>query len=57
MIVTFSIPTDPSMLGEWLRDPVLSYRIIIALNMVPLCRNRVPVVYWRGKRPDWSARR
>jgi hypothetical protein len=34
-LIRLSIPADPSVPGEWLKDPVLSYRIVIALNMVP----------------------
>jgi hypothetical protein len=35
LLIRISVPTDPTAPGEWIRDPVLSYRIIIALNMVP----------------------
>jgi len=35
LLIRFSVPADPSVPGEWLKDPVLHYRIIIALNMIP----------------------
>jgi hypothetical protein len=34
-LIKLSVPDDPAVPGEWLKDPVLSYRIIIALNIIP----------------------
>jgi hypothetical protein len=34
-LIKLSVPADPAVPGEWLQDPVLSYRIIIALNIIP----------------------
>jgi hypothetical protein len=35
MLIRLSVPVDPAVPGDWLKDPALSSRIIIALNMVP----------------------
>ncbi len=34
-IIRLSLPADPSDPGEWIANPDLAYRILIALNMVP----------------------
>jgi hypothetical protein len=34
-IIRLSLPADPSNPEEWVANPVLAYRILIALNMVP----------------------
>jgi hypothetical protein len=35
IIIRLSIPSDPNEPGLWLANPDISYRILIALNMVP----------------------
>lgn len=35
IIIRLSIPSDPNEQGLWLANPDISYRILIALNMVP----------------------
>ncbi len=35
ILIRLSIPANPNEPGQWIASPVLSYRILIALNMVP----------------------
>lgn len=35
ILIRLSIPANPNEPGQWIASPVMSYRILIALNMVP----------------------
>ena len=35
VIIRLSLPADPKDPGGWIANPVLAYRILIALNMIP----------------------
>lgn len=35
ILIRLSIPANPNEPGQWIASPTLSYRILIALNMVP----------------------
>lgn len=35
ILIRFSVPDSPSVPGEWINDPILFSRIIIALNIIP----------------------
>ena len=35
ILIKLSVPDNPSVPGEWLKDPILHDRILIALNIIP----------------------
>jgi hypothetical protein len=35
MLIRLSIPADPTAAGDWIGNPILTNRVIIALNLIP----------------------
>ncbi|NPV62996.1 MAG: hypothetical protein HPY61_10300 [Methanotrichaceae archaeon] len=35
MLIRLSVPAEPAVPGEWMADPILSRRIVLALNIIP----------------------